>query len=288
MSWRTDWHAISGRIASLLDAGHFFAEILKVYASDMYQGASVLMGNATDIFRTLDAFGSRYSAALPEPAARRLREFIQAYRAKFEAAPTGGRDADFQIVQFRLTALRALQSELEFLLADTEAVARSLVDRAFIHLQRAIIADDVTRASWRAAFQTGETACERLGGTHLLLHGIWAFKAYAEGERTDLVLGTRLQLTAQIESAAEALVLTEWKLIRNPTELPSKIEDAFRQAKLYGIEALAGFELRTRRYLVMVSSGRLEMRADRVDSGVVYQCINIAVDPPVPSKKAKT
>lgn len=257
-----------------------------MYASDMYGGASVLMGSATEIFRSLDDFSSRHSAGLPERAAKRLHERIQAFRPKFESA-SAGRDADFQVVQFRLTALRVLQSEVTYLLADTEAAARNLVARAFLHLQRAIIADPIVRRSWQAGFEKNETSCERLGGTHLLLHGIWAFKAHSEGERTDLVLGEKLTLTPEVEGAAEALVLTEWKRVRDTADLSDKANEALRQAKLYGSGSLAGFELRTRRYLVLVSGARLEMPPDRREANVIYQHVNIAVDPSVPSRESK-
>jgi hypothetical protein len=98
--------------------------------------------------------------------------------------------------------------------------------------------------------------------------------------------GGKLTLTPQIETAAEALALTEWKVVRNPAEFPAKADEAYKQAKLYGVGTLAGFELQTKRYLVLVSSGRLEMPADRVDSGIAYERVNIAVKPSVPSKQS--
>jgi hypothetical protein len=287
VSWRTEWTAISGRITSLLDAGHICADLLKIYKSDYYGGVPLLMNSAAETFHALEVFDSTYSHTLPERAAQRLREFIKTCGPKFGSAPQG-KDADFQILQFRLTALRAAQSELTYLLADTEVTARKLVDRAFLHLQRAIVADEVVREAWCAAFKKGETACEMLGATHLLLHGIWAFKAYSQGERTDLVFGEKLTLTLQIEGAAEALVLTEWKLVRHPADLAEQAENAFTQAKLYGRGSLAGFEVQTRRYLVMVSEKPLQMPADRDDSEVVYPYVNIAVNPTVPSRRSRT
>jgi len=119
---------------------------------------------------------------------------------------------------------------------------------------------------------------------HLLVRGIWAFKSVAPGERTDLILGTRLEITPQIESAAEALVLTEWKVVRKASELGSQADRAFVQAKLYGVGSLAGFELSSRRYLVIVSEDRLDMPSDRAEGGVDYHYKNIAVKPSSPSK----
>ncbi len=67
-----------------------------------------------------------------------------------------------------LTALTEFRAEFEYLLADTEALARSLVDRAFIHLQRSLVVDPGLRGRWQKAFGAGEAACERLGAVHLL------------------------------------------------------------------------------------------------------------------------
>ena len=87
-----------------------------------------------------------------------------------------------------LSALASFRAEFSYLLTDTNAVGRSLVAWAFTNLQRSIVADEVFGNRWRAAFNAGEIVCEKLGSCHLLLHGVWAFKASAQGERTDLVL----------------------------------------------------------------------------------------------------
>ena len=81
------------------------------------------------------------------------------------------------------------KSEFELTVGGSVEHAKSLVERAFIHLQRTIVVDHDIRKKWKSAFNTGEIACERLGAVHLLSHGIWAFKADALGERTDLILG---------------------------------------------------------------------------------------------------
>jgi hypothetical protein len=98
-----------------------------------------------------------------------------------------------------LLKLDLFRAEFDHLLLDTEAVGRSIVRRAFAHLQRSIVADSDFRQKWQKAFGGNETGCEKLGACHLLLHGIWAFKAYAEGERTDLVLGGRLSITNEVQ-----------------------------------------------------------------------------------------
>jgi hypothetical protein len=170
-------------------------------------------------------------------------------------------------------------------LSDIQEIARKITERAFVHLQRSIIADASIKQRWNEAFKSGETACEKLGAAHLLLHGIWAFKAHAKGERTDLILGEPLRDISQVESTAEALVLTEWKVVRSDSELETKAEEAYIQAKLYGAGSLAGFELAGYRYLVLVSEDRLRsVPPDRPEKEVIYCHINIPVNPKPPSK----
>jgi hypothetical protein len=158
------------------------------------------------------------------------------------------------------------------------------VDRAFLHLQRSIVADPSVRERWKHAFdEEGEVACERLGAAHLLLFGIYSFKANAEGERTDIILGERLSLS-EVEKASEALVLTEWKMVSRDN-LEKTAEHAFQQARRYSAGSLAGFELASRRYLVMVSERSLPMPPPRIEDVVTYEYRNIAVDPRVPSRQ---
>ena len=92
-----------------------------------------------------------------------------------------------ELLQAVLLKLVAFEGQLTFLLADNQQAIRGRADRAFVHLQRLIVVDDEARAKWQAAHNDHETACERLGGVHLLLHGILGFKVNAAGERTDLV-----------------------------------------------------------------------------------------------------
>jgi hypothetical protein len=286
VAWKSEWDALSIRITSLLDAGHFFAEILKTNSSDIYSAAGLLADSACQIFRDLESFRQRHSEPLPRSAEDRLGHFVNAYKHHFEAAAQG-RDNAVQAVHFRLTALRVLQSEIGYLIADTETAARSLVERAFLHLQRSIIADPSVRATWNAAFEDGETACEKLGAAHLLLHGIWGFKANAEGERTDLILGQRLQIDSEMQRASNALVLTEWKVAHATDEPSSKAREAFDQAKRYAESSLAGFELGSRRYLVIVSKRRLAMPPDLIENRVTYQHINVPVEPATPSVESR-
>jgi len=190
-------------------------------------------------------------------------------------------------VQFALTSLYAFQSEFNYIIADTQFIARKITERAFIHLQRCIVVDEEVRRKWLAAFKKHETKCEELGALHLLYHGIWAFKADAKGGKTDLILNDPLPSAAVIESAADTLVLTEWKLIKSQSELPRKIQEAQKQAEIYSSDVLGGIEIRNYRYLVMVSEKRLEMPDDSIKNGTTYRHINIAVNPGNPSQESR-
>jgi hypothetical protein len=279
MSWQTDWQAISTRIASLLETTSFFFETGQGVGSDYHGVSSDLIQNARTLYKEICTFENQYASVLPPAAAEVLKTFVNKRKHLFTESHLVG----WSGLQ-ALAPLGSFRSEFSYSITDSEAAARNLIERAFLHLQRSIIADPGIQKNWQAAFATGETACERLGSTHLLLFGIWAFKAMAAGERTDLILGTKLEITPSIKSASEALVLTEWKVIRSESEIKPKGDQALTQARLYGNGSLAGFELRSRRYLVLVSDGYIQLPDDVIDNDIQYQFRNIAVNPPTPSK----
>jgi hypothetical protein len=186
-----------------------------------------------------------------------------------------------------MAALTSLSTELEYHFSDQAEFARRLSERALLHLQRSIVASPNVRAEWQRAFAEGEVACEQLGSAALLQHGIWAFKAHATGERTDLIFGEPLTDLAAVERSAEALVLTEWKVVPKPSQRDERVQQARAQAGRYGRGILGGLELAGYRYLVLVSRDLLEMPADEIQDGVVYRHVNIAVDPQPPSSPLK-
>jgi hypothetical protein len=281
MSWRTEWKAISDRIEGLMEAGRFFVQLWVGHSSDTYGTAKrELLPHARSIFQSILKFQEHYSQSLPPTAVASLSRFTQQYKDRFSAQDIN----EIEGLKLLLPCLASFRSEFTFQLSDMQAVAKRITERAFIHLQRIIIADPNIKEQWGSAFESGETACEKLGAAHLLLHGIWAFKASAEGERTDLILGEPLKDLSQVESTAESLVLTEWKIIRTLDELEIQADKAYRQASVYGSSSLAGFELSGYCYLVLVSKGRLEVPSDRNENGVSYKYINIAVKPQVPSR----
>jgi hypothetical protein len=182
-------------------------------------------------------------------------------------------------------ALAAVRAPIGEELMRNDGPRRALVDRAFLHLNRTLVVDHDVQARWSTALAAGETECERWGALHLLQHGIYAFKAHAIHARTDLILGTPLQVDERVRSA-EALVLTEWK-VADATNAPARAAEAKRQIAAYAAGALGGFELRSVRYVVVVSDRSAPMPADEREGEVTYRYVNIAVRPHVPSVGAR-
>jgi hypothetical protein len=125
--------------------------------------------------------------------------------------------------------------------------------------------------------------CEKLGASHLLFHGIFAFKITGAGARTDLVFGEPIE-AGDAERTADTLVLTEWKIVPSVAKASDVATAARKQAELYQSGVLGGVELHDYRYIVLVSETRLPSIADLLVGGVTYRHVNIAVKPEVPSK----
>jgi hypothetical protein len=279
MSWRSEWAALSGRIEGLLDAARFYAQGLGISREDPFNlPDKVFKPQIKGLFDELRRFGAAYSGQLPTAAKGAIDSFFGRHSEYF-AAEVKGHGA----VIATMTSLAALRAELAYHFGDRMEHARRLSERAFVHLQRSIVVDRMVRDRWARAFEEGETACEKLGSVHLLQHGIWAFKASAVGERTDLVLGERLTDFGDVDRVAEALVLTEWKRAEIESERDRRLEEAWRQASRYSEGILAGIEMAQYRYLVLVSRDWIRMPGDRVDGDVVYRHVNVAVDPRTPA-----
>ncbi|MDO8433308.1 MAG: hypothetical protein Q7S58_12950 [Candidatus Binatus sp.] len=294
MNWQDNWSYLGARIASLLQTGEFFTHALGARWREVpWQIVEDVVRNADNTYFAIQDFKSEHRESVPPKAMVRLQEFINGYFNLFlRGDPTVQKQNDiangYERIVSRLTFLASFQSEFNHLISDRELSIRSMLDRAFLHLRRSIVADPSVSLRWQEAFEKGEVACEKLGGAHLLSFGIYSFKAASPGERTDLILGTPLEITAEVRSAVDALVLTEWKKVASAAEAPRKAVEAFEQAKMYGQGVLSGFELSSRRYLVLVSKEQLiPLPADRTEGGVVYQFNNIAVRPLPPSVRAK-
>lgn len=190
-----------------------------------------------------------------------------------------------------IAAFSALRAELEYYFSDRESQMIKLVERAFSHLRRRIVADLDFAKQWQTSYNDGrEDDCEKLGAVHLLQHGIWSFKAHSEHERTDLILGAPLDMQ-EADRSADALILTEWKKFDDqkykPKERESQMqkiaESAVKQAKIYSQSSLAGYEIRSIRYIPIVTEDRVAVN-DIDEDGIKYRVINIPVDPESPSK----
>jgi len=81
-------------------------------------------------------------------------------------------------------------------------------------------------------------------------------------------------------------VLTEWKRARS-SEVEKRFKEARHQAALYAEKALAGIELASYRYAVVITERRESPPPDLSEDGITYRHINIAVDPETPSKVAR-
>lgn len=288
--WQREWESLSTCITSLVETGRFLVASAQANRADPFGARKVLVDQAGEIFGLINNFKLKYSSQLPVLAQQRLQMFCDRNTYKFDAGDItrGTSDNLYFGLQLFIALLASFRTEFTYLLSnEKQALTQSLVDRAFLHLQRSIVADPDFAKKWQKAFCRGETACEKLGGLHLLQFGIYGFKAQSNGEQTDLILGRRLRLTAEIERATEALVLTEWKRVSNIKDLSKKIQEAERQAKSYALGSLAGFELALHRYLVMVSSDVLQMPGETQDGPIMYHHMNIAVCPSSPSQLAR-
>jgi hypothetical protein len=184
-----------------------------------------------------------------------------------------------------LMTFAAARGHIEDELLRSEAPRRAIVDSAFLHLNRTLVVDQDAQRKWLSAFREGEVACERWGAVHLLQHRVYAFKANALGARTDLILGAPVPLDEQVR-ATDALVLTEWKIADESTAR-AKAAEGKRQAQLYADGPLAGIELRSIRYVIIVSERQIVVPNDEQDGDVTYRYVNVAVHPASPSMVAR-
>ena len=290
MTWLSNWESISARIQGLLEAGLFFYKSGSTSNTDSKSVQKlVLLPQTKNIHSDISKFLELYGSAIPNSAKLCIENFLSSSE-KWGLDFRSGRPAEnLGQVQLALTSLTAFRSEFSYIIADTQIFARKITERAFTHLQRSIKVDSDFRKKWERRFnntRTAETKCEGLGAVHLLSHGVWAFKIDAKGGKTDLVMQEPLS-ASEIERAAETLVLTEWKIVRQKKDLDSKIEEARKQTVLYATGVLSGIELRNYRYLVMISKDIPVMPEDREEDAITYRHINIAVSPSDPSKSAR-
>jgi hypothetical protein len=279
-TWHSRWRSLSARIEALAAAARLLFE--SRMDDDFGVCTSYLGPQMAEIMREMRDLFESHRGAIPPQAEASFAQFSSNH------THTLTNRSFLRSLPSQLALLTGFRAELDYLLADRSARIQSLTDRAFIHLQHTIIADVEVARKWQRAYLAKEVDCERLGSAHLLSHGIWAFKADAgSGGRTDLVLGTALFGPDDARRASEGLVLTEWKRVKAARLAGVAARQAFAQAETYSGGLLAGFELTTVRYVVLVSLDRLAPIPDRRGKTATYRHINIAVQPSVPSRVKK-
>lgn len=287
MSWQSQWQVLSHRIGGFLEAVKVFVDLFQMTKDESISGKyylikNVLLPEAKDVMVAVDGLCEAYKDVLPTV----VREVVQRYSSHLQSIS----DTSLTGLFWAAMILAAMKNELDYLLADQEAAALAIVERAFMHLQRTIVVDQDQRNRWVAGFKKKETQCEQMGATHLLWHGIWAFKVDAKGERTDLVLECPIgELVERIRTSGSRLVLTEWKRVWDRHGLESATKEAMAQLMLYSQGSLAGIELRSARYAVIVSQKHLTMPPDQtINNNVTIRFVNIVVDPKTPSKASSS
>ena len=273
------WRPISARIHGLERASAVHAGFLAINSGSSYGADKTLQKHCEDIRTSIEQFREAFRDSLPAAANAAIERFMKDGGKQIRENSAG----DAKLVRTIIVKLIAFEAELTFCLDNQTERVRSAAELAFMHLQRLIVADEDYRAKWRKAFEKHETHCEKLGALHLLWHGIWAFKVDASGGKTDLVY----QEPPQIGSAPVALglVLTEWKTADGNAD--TEYVAAKEQAALYSGGVLAGVELVSHRYLVVVTKKQIVPPGDLIEGAVTYRHINIAVEPEVPSTAAK-
>jgi hypothetical protein len=281
MTLLTEWAAISARVRRLEGLTRLYIEAGAARSSTLLPVMQPLWGNAVGLKKEITAFIERHCNTLTQIAVSVASDYLERKPHYSSDRPTYGGLTESVI------AVCSFESEFSHLISDRGETVKRITERAFLHLSRSLVVDEQLRARWIAALESHETQVEKLGGVHLLLHGIWGFKIDAHGERTDLVLSEPIREYDQVERSAEGLVLTEWKAYRSQGDANTLWQNARGQAMLYAGGCLAATELGDTRYLVLVSRARVEEPGNLVQNGITYRHINIALDPGPPSRERR-
>lgn len=279
LSYLTAWRPISARIHGLERAATLHASHVVGGKRSPYGAPKDLQRHFSKILQNIIDFQGSFSDQLPPSAKLAISDFLKDGGHQI----TGNTAGDDLLGRTIIVKLIAFEAEMTYCLESPTEQIRSASEIAFIHLQRLIVVDKEYRKKWQAAHNNHETDCEQLGAVHLLWHGILAFKVDAAGGKTDLVYPE--PLGTGIGTAPLGIVLTEWK--RTKSDPAKEYATAKTQADLYASGVLAGLELTSHRYLVVVTKDLIVPPTDIIEGPVTYRHINIAVDPQSPSKAAK-
>jgi hypothetical protein len=236
MSYLEHWRSLAARIRSLTNAGLLYAQFQTSSTTDTFGAGKHLGKQCQNVLGAIGSFAQSYAKTLPTEASAALKGFLEGDQAKVIRDAGAAREARTALVM-----LAAIESEISYLLADQQEFIRARSERAFLHLQQLLAVDEDVRAKWKAAYETRETACEKLGAVHLLWHGIFAFKVNANGASTDLIFGDLVEPSFE-QRGVEGLVLTEWKLVKSAQTAQKCFDEARIEADLYKQGPLVGSE----------------------------------------------
>jgi hypothetical protein len=277
------WKALSDRIGGLAQS----VQLHKAHHRDSFGRVPYLRQKVAATLSDLRTFRDRFQHVLPPAGLTTIDVILKISGDLISMATNATQEIREDAVFDALFRLSDFTSEMSSILADVQWPLRALSERAFSHLQRLIVVDRDIREKWRGAFKISEVECEKLGGVHLLWHGILAFKVSATGGRTDLVFQQPIANLTNDQKHAAGLVLTEWKTANSKEQALQKYQEAREQAKLYASEILGGTELTAYRYAIVVSLHGVEVPDPLKQGGVEYRHINIAIDLSWPSQRAR-
>ncbi len=279
---RAAWNSIAATLEGIERTAAIYAAFLGNSSQKAMPGADdLLLSGCLSAWEAIARFREAFGHSVPAAAREVIERFATEHDSRLAAVRN---NSDFVPKRVFVMQLMILAAEVSHAMSDQSEQIRSAAELALRHLQQLIVVDDDVGRKWRKAFaDSGETGCERLGGVHLLWHGIQAFKAHADGGRTDLVFAE--PITTADESGVQGLVLTEWKK-GTAADAAKQWGAARRQAGLYAAGALGGVELRRYRFAVLVSEKAVTPPVDVVEGEVTYRHVNIAVDPDTPAKAA--
>lgn len=279
MSYIEKWNALSTRIRGLERATQLAVQSSIGELHKDTRKSEYLSGQGDSIIKEVDTFFANFSDIIDRNTSNCYAVFKDELSTTLILSKVNALNTYEKIVR-----LLAFDSEITFLLSDTQEHIRSRAEIAFAHLQSLIQVDDRSREEWRTAFNEGETRCEARGKVHFLWHGILAFKVDGAGGRTDLVYPDPPNETWQ--KSAIGLVLTEWKKA-DANGAARAFDDAEVQLKRYCDGPLAGIELAGYRYAIVVTEKSVTIPIDRNESGITYRHINIVVNPDMPALDAR-
>ncbi len=288
MSWDLEWKAIENQIREFDRLCTSYIDTMAVKSTDVYGVVTkIIFPVCEELLERIKLYKERYCSILSDKALGSIEEVLNKFQGHLVNNTTSKEPA---AALFYKETLNRFAFDFNYYTNELDGSVLRKSERAFIHLQRTLAVNSSERILWKDAFDRHETAIEALGATHLLLHGVWAFKIDSGGQRTDLVFKEVFTDTTlgEVRMASEGLVLTEWKLVKDIKETINKSKEAYNQAKIYSAESLAELELRKYRYLILVSLKQLkDLPEDIVEDGIKYRYINIAIEPENPSTRSR-